>query len=365
MAEVLSAREVDAAAVALDISILGASGFGGGELLRILLAHPNVQRIHAISRSHAEKPIAAIHPHLRHCASGAFTETLDFSAMSTSANPVVFAALPHGELAKIWSDIYPRLPPNAVVIDLSADFRLRDAQAFATAYGYLHPCPEHLSRFVYGLPEANLGALAGVKYIANPGCFATAIALALLPLTTLAEDVSHIHICAVTGSSGSGTQPSAGTHHPSRAHDFRAYKILAHQHESEIRACLSAAQQAGSGKRAPNFSLVPHSAPMVRGIFATCQFELGKISAAALNDAYQRHYQHSRFVSVISESPRAAAVAGSNFCELSIHIVDGTAAVLCAIDNLGKGMAGQAIQNMNLALNLPETTGLMMAGVFP
>ncbi len=354
--------------IALDISILGASGFGGGELMRILLTHPNVQRVSAISRSHAGKPIAAIHPHLRVGLQAKFTDTLDFPAMHQSKHPVLFAALPHGEFAKIWPELCAQLPANAVVIDLSADFRLRDAAAFAAAYGYAHPCPEFLPSFVYGLPEANISPLRGATRIANPGCFATAIALALLPLTTLRADVGRIHISAVTGSSGSGAQPSAGTHHPSRAHDFRAYKILAHQHESEIRACLTAAaQQSGNpvGKGAPNFSLVPHSAPMVRGIFATCQFELGALPELLLINAYQQHYQHARFVCVINESPRAAALAGSNFCELSIHIADGTVALLCAIDNLGKGMAGQAVQNMNLALALPEGAGLMAAAVFP
>ena len=358
-------------AIAVDAAILGASGFGGGELLRLLLAHPNIARIDAISRSHAGKAIASLHPHLRGLSADTFKAELDFVALQMSKNPVLFAALPHGEFAKLWPELRQRLPPNTAVIDLSADFRLRTPTAFAAAYGYAHPCPEHLQEFVYGLPEAKSTPLAGAKRIANPGCFATAIALALLPLVALPQNFGRIHISAVTGSSGSGTQPSAGTHHPTRAHDFRAYKILTHQHQSEIQACLDeAARQIGSDARAPEFSLVPHSAPMVRGIFATCQFELQALSvpalsAQALTQAYQTQYQHSRFVHVIDESPRAAAVAGSNFCELSVHIVGNSVAVLCAIDNLGKGMAGQAVQNMNLALGLPEAAGLMAAALFP
>ena len=350
----------------VDVAILGASGFGGGELLRLLLAHPNVDQIAAISRSHAGKPIASMHPHLRAITTGTFKAELDFAALNAARNSVLFAALPHGEFAKLWPELYARLAPNTLVIDLSADFRLRSGAAFAAAYGYAHPCPEHLVDFVYGLPEAHTGSFAGAKRIANPGCFATAIALALLPLVALPHDFGRIHISAVTGSSGSGTQPSAGTHHPSRAHDFRAYKILTHQHESEIRGCLAdAALRVGEGARAPEFSLVPHSAPMVRGIFATCQFELPTLSAETLMHAYRQHYQHSRFVHLLDESPRAAAVAGSNFCDLSVHAVDGSVAVLCAIDNLGKGMAGQAVQNMNLSLGLPEAAGLMAAGLFP
>ncbi len=354
------------APIAIDVAILGASGFGGGELLRLLLAHPCVVRIDAISRSHGGKTIASMHPHLRGLTSDTFKVELDFAALHAAQNPVLFAALPHGEFAKLWPALCERLPPNITVIDLSADFRLRSSAAFAAAYGYAHPCPGQLADFVYGLPEANLATLLGAKRIANPGCFATAIALALLPLVALRQNFGRIHISAVTGSSGSGTQPSAGTHHPTRAHDFRAYKILAHQHQSEIQACLAdSALTLGGNARAPEFSLVPHSAPMVRGIFATCQFELPEISPQALIGAYQTLYQHSRFVRVIQESPRAAAVAGSNFCELSVHVVGNSIAVLCAIDNLGKGMAGQAVQNMNLALGLPEADGLLAAALFP
>ena len=355
------------AAVPIDVSILGASGFGGGELLRLLQAHPNVARIDAISRSHAVKAIATMHPHLRGLTSDTFKAELDFAAMHMAQNPVLFAALPHGEFAKLWPELRERLAPNTTVIDLSADFRLQSSAAFDAAYGYAHPCPQYLADFVYGLPEANSATLAGAKRIANPGCFATAIALALLPLVALGQDFGRIHISAVTGSSGSGTQAGAGTHHPTRAHDFRAYKILTHQHQSEIQACLDeAARQIGGDARAPEFSLVPHSAPMVRGIFATCQFELpAALSAQALIAAYQTQYQHSRFVNVLQESPRAAAVAGSNFCDLSVHVVGNSVAVLCAIDNLGKGMAGQAVQNMNLALGLPEVVGLLAAGLFP
>ena len=174
-----------------------------------------------------------------------------------------------------------------------------------------------------------------------------------------------INISAVTGSSGSGATPGAGTHHPTRAHDFRAYKVLNHQHESEIRACLARTARANH-LQAPPFTLVPHSAPMVRGIFATSQFSLpDSLSADELHALYRHYFRGSRFVSVIDESPRVAAVAGSNFCELSVHVVGRQVAVLSAIDNLGKGMAGQAVQNMNLALELPETSGLLGAALLP
>jgi LysW-gamma-L-alpha-aminoadipyl-6-phosphate/LysW-L-glutamyl-5-phosphate reductase len=349
----------------IDVCILGASGFGGGELLRLLVAHPHVASLQAVSRSHAGKPIASQHPHLRALLGGTFDAELDFDALQNSSHCVLFAALPHGEFAKFWPELKNRLPKNALVIDLSADFRLDNATAFDAAYGYPHPNPAHLGSFVYGLPEAGGASLLGARYIANPGCFASAIALALLPLCRSAHDVGVVHISAVTGSSGSGATPSVGTHHPTRAHDFRAYKILQHQHDSEIRACLARAALTYGGV-APEFSLVPHSAPMVRGIFATCQFQLpAALSAQALRAHYTSTYQHSRFVSVLTDSPRVAAVAGSNFCEISVHVQDQSVAVLCAIDNLGKGMAGQAVQNMNLALGLAETAGLQGAGWLP
>jgi LysW-gamma-L-alpha-aminoadipyl-6-phosphate/LysW-L-glutamyl-5-phosphate reductase len=349
----------------IDVCILGASGFGGAELLRLLLAHPNVASISAVSRSHAGKAIASQHPQLRALLKSSFEADIDFEALAQSSHPVLFAALPHGEFAKLWPQLQVRLPAQTCVIDLSADFRLQDAAAFANAYGYPHPCPEQLGRFQYGLAEASVNSLLGAKRIANPGCFATAIALAMMPLAAMSHDLGVVNISAVTGSSGSGATPGLGTHHPTRAHDFRAYKILNHQHESEIRAALVQVAAAHKG-HAPRFTLVPHSAPMVRGIFATCQFQLPKtLSADALSAQFQHYYRGSRFVSVIDDSPRVAAIAGSNFCELSVHVQGQDAAVLCALDNLGKGMAGQALQNMNLALGLPETAGLLGAGLLP
>ena len=183
------------ASTAVDVAILGASGFGGGELLRLLLAHPNVAHIDAISRSHAGKAIAGMHPHLRGLTSDPFKAELDFAAMRASQNAVVlFAALPHGEFAKLLPELCENLPSTCIVIDLSADFRLRSSAEFAAAYGYAHPCPEYLPDFVYGLPEAKLTSLAGARRIANPGCFATAIALALLPLVALPYDFGRIQV---------------------------------------------------------------------------------------------------------------------------------------------------------------------------
>jgi LysW-gamma-L-alpha-aminoadipyl-6-phosphate/LysW-L-glutamyl-5-phosphate reductase len=342
------------------VAILGASGFGGGELLRLLCQHPKLGDLQAISRTAASKTIGAVHPHLRHLRFN-FSEQVDWDRLGgATVQSVLFAALPHGEFAKLWPTLRKQLPARTLVIDLSADFRLRDANVFANSYGYAHPCPEFLDDFQYLIPE--LAKLSIDKHIANPGCFATAIALALYPLCGV--EVGHVCVSAVTGSSGSGASPAASTHHPTRAQDFRAYKILQHQHESEIRACLQV-----SGRSVPTFSLVPHSAPMVRGIFATAQFAVRSAKhAEQIRSAFAAQYGDQNatpFVHYIDESPRVASVAGSNYAELSLHINNDQAAVLCAIDNLGKGMAGQAIQNMNLSLGFPADLGLTSPALYP
>jgi LysW-gamma-L-alpha-aminoadipyl-6-phosphate/LysW-L-glutamyl-5-phosphate reductase len=344
---------------AIAVAILGASGFGGGELLRYLVAHPHVTEIQAQSRSAAGKAVCSVHPHLR-AMRKEFVSDIDYTELARSTHSILFSALPHGEFAKIWPLVRQKLSPKTLVLDLSADFRLRDGEVFKAAYGYAHPCPEFLNDFQYFIPE--ISVFEKGKHIANPGCFATAIALSLYPLCGLG--IAQVAVSAVTGSSGSGASPSTGTHHPTRAQDFRAYKVLQHQHESEIRACLSTSKQA-----APDFSLVPHSAPMVRGIFATTQFQLQSAEQAdRIRAAFKKQYGDAAnpcFVHLIDESPRVAAVAGSNYAEISLHISGKQAAVLCAIDNLGKGMAGQAIQSMNLALGLPMASGLQSAALFP
>lgn len=340
--------------------ILGATGYGGGELLRILLQHPAVARVDGISRSSAGSPFSAAHPNLLGVADGVFADAPDWSALAAADAPVLFAALPHGEFAKQWPSLHAaarraNVAERLCVIDLSGDFRLDDAAAYARAYGIAHPCPEWLDAFCYGLPE--LGGGRG-RLIANPGCFATAIQLALAPLRDL-PDPGFIAVSGVTGSSGSGATPSATTHHPARAHDFRAYKVTGHQHMAEVERLF-----APSGRRTIGF--VAHSAPLVRGIFVTAQFVLPpSTDAAGLRAAYDSLYGDAPFVRRVEGSPRVAAVVGSNYCDLACEVVEGRAVVTAALDNLVKGMAGQAIQNMNLALALDETAGLKQVALSP
>lgn len=345
--------------------VLGAAGYGGGELIRLLLAHPAVTGITAASRSHAGKPVHAAHPGLRGIATQDFVAEPDWASFAAGSDAlVVFAALPHGELAErlpaleqAWTAI--GLDARLTLIDLSGDHRLSDAAAYAKHYGKPHPHPGNLGRFVYGLPEwqrAKIAAPASKgKRIANPGCFATALELALLPLLGL--DLDWVAVSGTTGSSGSGALPSDTTHHPTRANDYRAYKPLVHQHLGEVEQLVAA-----HGKKT-QVSFVPHSAPLVRGVSCTLQARVPNAAVAA--ERVRAFYSKEPFVRVVEGTARVAVVAGSNFCDLAVAHHGDQLVVMTALDNLVKGMAGQALQNMNIALGLDERAGLMQAPLFP
>ena len=349
--------------IPLDVAILGASGYGGGELLRILAGHPDVAGMRGTSRQYAGRPFADCHPNLRGLVEGRFDADFDWATFGAGRQPVVFSALPHGELAerlpaleRAWSA--SPLADRLVLIDLSGDFRLADPGTYRAAYGSAHPSPEHLGRFVYGLPEWTRASLGHARRIAAAGCFATALQLALLPLKGL--DLGFIAASGVTGSSGSGAAPGATTHHPTRAHDFRAYKPLQHQHLPEVEATL---RRGGIGA---SLAFVPQSAPLVRGIFACLQFALpAGLDATTLARRTEETCAGEPFLRLVDGSPRVAAVAGSNFCDIASAASDRHGVVMVALDNLVKGMAGQAVQCMNLALGISETTGLRTAGVYP
>jgi N-acetyl-gamma-glutamyl-phosphate/LysW-gamma-L-alpha-aminoadipyl-6-phosphate reductase len=348
------------------VYILGGSGYGGGELLRLLSQHPKVGALRARSRKQAGEPFWKTHPNLRGVVQGEFDAEPDWRLFASAEQLVVFSAMPHFELAQQLPGLEAAwkaagLAERLTLIDLSGDFRLDDAAAFVAAYGKPHPHPQGLGKFVYGLPEWRRQKLGGAKRIASPGCFATAIQLALLPFAGM-KDLGFISVSAATGSSGSGASPGEGAHHPMRAQDFRTYKALAHQHEAEIRRLLDA-----EGTEDYSFSFVPHSAPMVRGIHATVQFRSVSLrDAGAVRQRMEAAYQGAPFVRLLGdEPPRVGAVAGSNFCDIGWQVKGGTVAVMTALDNLIKGMAGQAIQDMNLALGFPESEGLLHAGTYP
>lgn len=349
----------------IDAVILGAAGFGGGELLRLLAQHPSIASLQAVSTSHGGQSITAAHPHLHLLDGRQFAGAADWAATGEAEHLAIFSALPHGALAQRFEQLQAELDEHCndrqvLIIDLSGDFRLETVDDYLPAYGRPHPCPRQLGSFTYGLPELNRRRIADAGRIANPGCFATAINLALGPLAGL-NDLGLLAVCGVTGSSGSGVQASAGTHHPTRAHDYRAYKTLEHQHQAEVEMLLNAA--GGTGWE---LGFVPHSAPLVRGIFITVQLLLPTgITATELEARYTDCYRDATFVHLVDDSPRLATTLGTNHVEIRATVAGNQVAVLCALDNLGKGMAGQAVQNMNIALGLPETTGLLQPAIYP
>ncbi|MCB1185742.1 N-acetyl-gamma-glutamyl-phosphate reductase [bacterium] len=349
----------------IDVIIIGASGMGGGELLRYLMQHPLANPIQLVSRSRAGESVASVHPHLGAYAQMRFEASLGLPSGESSDPLVIFCAMGHGEFAQSWPALRDQLEllrkhRRVVVIDISADFRLSDPTAWLKYYCEAHPCPQYLDDFVYGLPEHARDAIAISDRIASPGCFATAINLCLLPLAGRISS-KHVAIAAMTGSSGSGNRPSEGTHHPFRAHDLRAYQMLRHRHQAELEMMLAA-----RGNKDVRISFVPHSAPLVRGIFATVMIDCDSAAEAReLAGLVASSYEGEPFVHYTTASPRVAVVAGSNMAQVTVSSEDRSLLVMCAIDNLGKGMAGQAIQNMNIALGLDETSGLQSAAVYP
>jgi N-acetyl-gamma-glutamyl-phosphate reductase len=278
-----------------------------------------------------------------------------------SEHPVLFSALPHGASGAALEGLLGE-PAAARVkaIDLSGDFRLKDLGAHERAYPESAWLPELRRQFVYGLPELNRERIASARCVANPGCLATAAILAAAPLID-ARFHGPLAIDAKTGSSGAGRVPTESTHHPTRHADFRAYKPLAHQHEPEILQALGDP----AGQRI-ELSFVPQSMAVSRGIFASVHATLPEpIDAQALLRRYRQFYTTAPFVRLMPGSPALEDVVGSNFCDLGVAARGRQVVALSAIDNLIKGMAGTAIQNMNLMCGLAETTGLWTPSLRP
>ncbi len=344
-------------------AIIGGSGYGGAELARRLLMHPDVELVRVASIDHVGEPLGAVHPNLE-----AATD-LEFEDLSPAEAArgcdVALLALPH----KVTASKVPELIAAGVkIVDMSGDFRLRDLAAYERFYASKHPHPELLGSFVYGLPELNRAAIQSANYVASPGCFATSMALALLPLARVGLLAgATVHVTGITGSSGAGIAPGPTTHHPSRAGNLRTYKPLEHQHVPEVVQTLGDAGAANVELR-----FVPVSAPLTRGIFTTCFVELGAdVDAARLATLFDESYAREPFVRRPAKRlPEVVAVAGSNFVEVGFAVgpvAGGKRTVTCfaAIDNLIKGGAGQAIQNMNLVLGCDEKASLEDVGNWP
>ncbi|MEO1267099.1 MAG: N-acetyl-gamma-glutamyl-phosphate reductase [Myxococcota bacterium] len=339
-------------------AIVGATGYVGSELLQLLLNHPCVELTRVTSRSYAGQPLVEMFPHLYGRTSLVLEDTPP--AELVDAVDLLFLALPHGVSMGVVADLFdddgaPR--GRAKIIDLSGDFRLDSPEAYMAAYHREHTCPELLDRFVYGLTEWNREAVAAAHAIANPGCFATAIGLALAPLAVADLLPEQLVVFAATGSTGSGAKPSQTTHHPERATNYKLYKILRHQHVHEI------AGQLGRLGGSTALSFIPASAPMTHGIFATIHMRMDNPQAAAA--AIATAYEGSPFVRVRQGSPQLNWVVGSNFADIGVTAGEGELVVASAIDNMIKGAAGQAVQNMNLILGLAETVGLQAFASMP
>lgn len=329
----------------ITVSIIGITGYTGLELLRMLKAHPDVEIKHLISASTKEGDLADLYPHLE--GSGSYPLSGVSYEQAAMESDVVFLALPHS----ISQDIVPDIIGKTKIIDLSGDFRLKNMEDFQKYYGVEHRYPEGVANFAYGLCELNQEAITQATCVANPGCFATAISLALLPF---GGTYKKAKVMAVTGSSGSGKAPSEGTHHPVRAHNMKSYKIGTHQHLPEIAQTL--------GVSSDKIIFVPTSGPFTRGIFATlfiCGLtgELVGLDEKQLQDHFAKYYAGHQFIRV-KPVVALADVVGSNYCDISVAKVGDSIVVQSVIDNLVKGAAGQAVQNMNLMMNLPESRGL-------
>jgi N-acetyl-gamma-glutamyl-phosphate reductase len=277
---------------------------------------------------------------------------------SLSSLDCLFLALPHGQAL----ELAPRLPTGLKVIDLSGDFRLRDAAAFEEYYGRAHTARELQREFVYGLAELNRERIKSARLVSNPGCFATATLLALAPLAAANVLKGRVVVDAKTGSSGSGAKPAANTHHPQRSNSFYAYKPFTHQHVPEIEQTLGDVSGAWSNE----LVFMTHSLPVSRGIFASVYAEVEEeTTAEALTSLYEEFYRGSFFVRLVKGSPDINWVKASNFCDIGFAARGRQVAVFSAIDNLVKGAAGQAVQNMNLMSGLEETTALLLVGGNP
>jgi N-acetyl-gamma-glutamyl-phosphate/LysW-gamma-L-alpha-aminoadipyl-6-phosphate reductase len=341
----------------LKIGIVGASGYSGGELLRILLGHPQAEVIQVTSERMQGRPLGLVHPNLRGRTSLCF---IPLSALKPC--DLLFVCLPHNQSARH----FPRLRLLAErIIDLSADFRLPDPQTYERWYGEAHPCPEFLKDFVYGIVELSRDRLSSARYVSGAGCNATAVTLALLPLARAGLLKDTTVICDVkAGTSQGGAAHSEGSHHPARSGSVRSYKAIGHRHSAEIR------QNLGCDK----IYMSATSLDLVRGVLATCHLELpAGLDEKGLWKLFRQTYQTEPFVRIVKErsgsfrAPDPKILAGTNFCDVGFDIDEreGRLVVTAALDNLVKGAAGQAVQAMNLMLGFEETTGLEFPGLYP
>ncbi len=361
-ADLEAAAEVDrpsGAAGLIRVAVVGATGYVGAELVRLLDRHPAVDIVGLVGRGRDDEPVGSIHPHL-----SATSHVVDAALPDADA---VFLALPHGAAAELVPGI---VASGATAIDLGPDFRLRNPADYPRWYGFEHPHPELLEAAVYGLPELHrrdLGRLAGgaIRIVGSPGCYPTATLLALAPLAWTGL-IGDLVVDAMSGVSGAGREPKAELHFGEVNESVRAYGLGGHRHVAEIEqelAGLAAAAElpAGANPGASGVDFLPHLVPMNRGILSTSHVRPTRpVSQAELDAIYAAAYADEPFVDVVAAAPATRHVHGSNFARVLVRLDERTGRIVAmgVIDNLVKGAAGQAIQAFNIVHGLPETLGL-------
>lgn len=344
------------------IGIVGVTGYTGSELLRILLNHDGVNVSYVTSHSFAGKPLAEVHPHFKGI-SDLTCQKFDVYEAAAKTD-LVFCALPHGESMEVVAALYNA---GLKVIDLSADFRLGNSAEYKQWYKREHIVPGLLDEAVYGLPELYRQQIQETRLVANPGCYPTSVLLALAPLARR-EGLARWNTLIVdskSGTSGAGRVPSPVLHYPECTENFRAYRVAVHQHSGEME------QELGKLIGLPAaFTFVPHLVPMVRGILSTIYVEpVSEVHEEDIREIYRNYYSEEYFVRILSPGllPETRNVYGSNFCDLALKWDGrtGRLILISALDNLVKGAAGQAVQNMNIMLGFAENKGLKLAPLRP
>jgi len=336
----------------MKVGIINVTGYTGVELARLLYQHPKVELTSVTGRSTAGQKLGKVFPHLA---------DIDLTIEAELGKvELAFSAMPHKESAK---EVIPLLEQEIKVVDISADFRLKDASQYESWYGFSHPSPRLLARAVYGLPELHRAKVASARLVANPGCYPTGAILALAPAVKAKIIGADIIIDSKSGISGSGRSLNLGSHYAEANEDAAAYALEGHRHLPEITQELKLLKQ-----QSYSITFVPHLVPMTRGILSTCYAPLAKkIEEKELKKLYTDFYKDEPFVRVTDAPPHTKHTWGNNNCLVYPTIDPRTnrLVVVSCIDNLVKGAAGQAIQNMNLMLDLPETTGLEALAIYP
>jgi N-acetyl-gamma-glutamyl-phosphate reductase len=342
----------------IQVGIVGGTGYTGVELIRLLIAHPDVEIKMITSRAEAGRPVSELYPNLRGACDMAFSEP-DIKTLSTC--DLVFFATPNGTAMKMVPEL---LAEGVKVIDLAADFRIKDIEVWQQWYGMEHSCSDMVAEAVYGMPEINRAEIANARLVANPGCYPTAVTLGFLPLLEagIVEPGSLI-ADAKSGVSGAGRGASVANLLCETTESFKAYAVDGHRHLPEITQTLTTIMNKQAG-----LTFVPHLTPMVRGIEATLYARLTD-SGQDLQALFQTRYENEQFVDVLPAgmAPETRSVKGTNLCRMSVYRPQGGDVVVVSsvIDNLVKGAAGQAIHNMNIMCSLAENTGLTLTALLP